>query len=643
MLDIVAWDAPQKRSYSICGGLRATWAECKGFAKLPGGAWANGRERWKSIKKCTRRRSARGAQYHRQSTCNISVHVIDSDAGRCGGRGPACRRGGRFWSSAALQEREDGVVVKQNHKIGKALKCVQAECHVVVLQRRLAAQRRGHCDRYEQHTGVLVSNALYERRAKARASTTTQAVEDHNGTQDTAALCQMPQLVQGAISKLRAPPIVKWRAVRHCVLRRPAVEAIGPVAAAPLASKHNVAVGKVARCFVLSQYPPQDLGLAVDQKRLDRCAAPHRGRSQVGTKLLPKGVANRVAALPHVHKDCVHGRHSWGGYRGKVALCAFSFPLSVRTGAAMYRPGPGRRRGVQGNYALLLLASQVMRIGIENIPPITLGILALNTAIHLNPVNFLDLPPLQAVCLNAAAVLYNAEWFRLPLSVFFHGSDTHLYYNMSSWIYKGRLLEPRLGTERMAMLIAFLTVVSSLLMVVVPFMLAAVGYEAPMHSCAVGFSGVLFGIKVVLQHSEPLESRSQIFGMAVPTRYAFWLELVVIQFLVPNASFLGHLCGIVAGLLYVTEPIASLMGYNANLLAGANNGGGGGGHGGGGGGHGGGGGNYNAQYGGLGGLLGGMFGGGNPGMRQQRFTGGGQPTGYRGYANDDGLRRRAPY
>lgn len=36
---------------------------------------------------------------------------------------------------------------------------------------------------------------------------------------------------------------------------------------------------------------------------------------------------------------------------------------------------------------------------------------------------------------------------------------------------------------------------------------------------------------------------------------ATWLELVLISLLVPNVSFLGHLCGIVTGVMYVELPI----------------------------------------------------------------------------------------
>lgn len=61
-------------------------------------------------------------------------------------------------------------------------------------------------------------------------------------------------------------------------------------------------------------------------------------------------------------------------------------------------------------------------------------------------------------------------------------------------------------------------------------------------------------------------SPPQVMGFRVHTRYAAWLELVLISMVVPNASFLGHLCGILAGILYVEVPIVLRL---VNLLTGA--------------------------------------------------------------------------
>jgi rhomboid domain-containing protein 1 len=70
-----------------------------------------------------------------------------------------------------------------------------------------------------------------------------------------------------------------------------------------------------------------------------------------------------------------------------------------------------------------------------------------------------------------------------------------------------------------------------------------------MNTCAVGFSGVLFGLKVILTHNSP--GWGSVAGFSVPVKYLAWAELVFIQFITPNASFLGHACGILAGLLHL--------------------------------------------------------------------------------------------
>jgi hypothetical protein len=40
-------------------------------------------------------------------------------------------------------------------------------------------------------------------------------------------------------------------------------------------------------------------------------------------------------------------------------------------------------------------------------------------------------------------------------------------------------------------------------------------------------------------------------GLAPPPQYVAWVELVIISLVTPNASFLGHLAGILAGLLHI--------------------------------------------------------------------------------------------
>lgn len=117
---------------------------------------------------------------------------------------------------------------------------------------------------------------------------------------------------------------------------------------------------------------------------------------------------------------------------------------------------------------------------------------------------------------------------------------------MISFLYKGAMLERAYGPEVFGAMVAFLLVTSHVLYVFVAFLLAGTEFGAALFTtCAAGFSGVIFGLKMVLNARSSADS--YLYGIPVPTKYAAWLELLLIQLLVPQASFLGHLCGILAG------------------------------------------------------------------------------------------------
>ena len=49
-----------------------------------------------------------------------------------------------------------------------------------------------------------------------------------------------------------------------------------------------------------------------------------------------------------------------------------------------------------------------------------------------------------------------------------------------------------------------------------------------------------------------------ISGLEVPAKFSCWISLAVTQILVPQASFTGHLCGVLAGLMHVYIPKAGM-------------------------------------------------------------------------------------
>ncbi|XP_002737468.1 rhomboid-related protein 4-like [Saccoglossus kowalevskii] len=222
-----------------------------------------------------------------------------------------------------------------------------------------------------------------------------------------------------------------------------------------------------------------------------------------------------------------------------------------RRRGAMY----GRRRAE--GLGILLLAIQVMRVGLDNIPPVTLASLVANTVIYLR---ILQVPSIQTVCVSAVKVWHQHEWSRLLLASWFHTSDMHLYFNMASFLWKGMSLERKLGSKYFAYMIAVFSVLTSSLLVCLDILASEVfGDASYLYSCAVGFSAVIFSIKMVTTYSMAPGTQWIMGLIPVHSRIACWVELVLIQVLVPNVSFTGHLAGILVGLAYVKGPLKRNM------------------------------------------------------------------------------------
>ncbi|XP_041920257.1 LOW QUALITY PROTEIN: rhomboid-related protein 4-like [Alosa sapidissima] len=218
------------------------------------------------------------------------------------------------------------------------------------------------------------------------------------------------------------------------------------------------------------------------------------------------------------------------------------------------------RRGA--NLGLVLLASQIFQVGIDNIPPVTLATLGLNVYLFLFPA-----APLMSACVSVQEAYWHRDWRRLLLSPFHHVDDWHLYYNMLSLIWKGKKLEQRLGGPWFAYLLGVFSLLTGLVYLLLEAGLAELtGDWSYGMQCAVGFSGVLFGLKVVNNHYNPGDV-THVLGFPVANRYACWVELVAIHIIAPGTSFVGHLAGILVGLLYTMGPLKKAMTTCAGLVA----------------------------------------------------------------------------
>lgn len=92
-----------------------------------------------------------------------------------------------------------------------------------------------------------------------------------------------------------------------------------------------------------------------------------------------------------------------------------------------------------------------------------------------------------------------------------------------------------------------------------------VGGLIRLYQPAVGFSGVIFSMAVLESSLSPFPSRS-VFGLfEVPTKLYPWVLMALIQVIMPNISLMGHLCGILAGFLYIYGYLNCLFPHNATV------------------------------------------------------------------------------
>lgn len=134
--------------------------------------------------------------------------------------------------------------------------------------------------------------------------------------------------------------------------------------------------------------------------------------------------------------------------------------------------------------------------------------------------------------------------WRLFTSPFFHSGFLHLALNMSAWCPLGSSLERCVGSVQFAHLVILFSLLGGALHALAG---ASAGEMGASHECAVGLSGVIFSLVVVDSHLSAAQSRSLFGVVTVPSRYYPLALLAILQLLLPAASLLGHLAGVIVG------------------------------------------------------------------------------------------------
>jgi membrane associated rhomboid family serine protease len=185
---------------------------------------------------------------------------------------------------------------------------------------------------------------------------------------------------------------------------------------------------------------------------------------------------------------------------------------------------------------------------LRSIPFTTLGILGLCISVYILQC-FMDLE-LQQFTLCPRLILYLHEYYRIITSTLFHANLMHIGMNMMSTSAISSLLEKRLGTLRHLFSTLWAILLTSFLYIAISLAgYHLLGYTNLMNQHSVGFSGIIFHMSVLECNMSPTQARS-LFGVASVPAYLYpWALLVLLQFIMPNLSFLGHLVGIMTGTL----------------------------------------------------------------------------------------------
>ncbi|CAL4964100.1 unnamed protein product [Urochloa decumbens] len=184
-------------------------------------------------------------------------------------------------------------------------------------------------------------------------------------------------------------------------------------------------------------------------------------------------------------------------------------------------------------------------------PPVTAALLATNVLIFFRP------GPLHRILPRTCDIAFNYQLFvkfmlfeNFFLSPFYHGSEAHLFCNMTSLLWTGVMLERSMGSVQFASMVATLLGLSQGIAVLLSQCFSLLGDSTAYydHHC-IGFSGVLYGMITVLTGQSNYIVWLQ--GIDTLAKYAVWADMFITQALCANVSFLGHLGGILAGQVYL--------------------------------------------------------------------------------------------
>jgi len=160
--------------------------------------------------------------------------------------------------------------------------------------------------------------------------------------------------------------------------------------------------------------------------------------------------------------------------------------------------------------------------------------------------------------------ILQGQVYRMFTSPLLHGDPTHLLYNMASVLSFERQIERQLGTLRHLECVFWAILLSKSIYIAVALFYAHIlDNDRFMRTSVVGYSGVLFYMAVteckLFAHMDRQMHVPFLGEIRVPAAWYPWALLALGELWNPQSSFLGHLSGILAGLVQMSGVLDGLL------------------------------------------------------------------------------------
>jgi membrane associated rhomboid family serine protease len=145
-------------------------------------------------------------------------------------------------------------------------------------------------------------------------------------------------------------------------------------------------------------------------------------------------------------------------------------------------------------------------------------------------------------------IMENKEYWRIFSGSLGHHHLLHLIFNITGF-WSCRELEPTRGTVFFLKIVWLLILGSAVLFLVFTAVIVRCGHDDYRYFYAYGFSGVVFGLMTFVTQLSPTVDwvLVPILEVHLPMNLAPYGALLITHLFIPQASFLGHVSGILTG------------------------------------------------------------------------------------------------